>query len=383
MNKAQKTILFIIWLAVMIWGLTGVFQRLVHGELLVNYGSYVPWGLWVAAKTYFVGISVGASILAWVVYAFDIKQLRPVVRPALLVSAATMVAGLIVISFDLGHMWRTYEVFTRPNFSSMLAIATWLSMAHLIYVIAALAIELKPGRTHSSTLRIMGWFGLFLAVTFSGGNGAEFAAMISSPYWHSSLGPIMSIGGALLSGVALVLASVALFPFSPEQDNPQLLKILGRTVVGLIFFILLLEWSEFSISMWYARGEDYNLLYSILFGPYAYVFWFFHIILGSIIPLILLLWKPAQRLSAGFGGAMVAVFYFAVRLNHVIPGQVTPAMKGLQQAYTDKWLTFAYFPSSNEWAVFGFSVALSVAIFYLGIRYLPFSTTNSIEERGE
>ncbi len=383
MNKAQKTILFIIWLAVMVWGVVGVFQRLIHGELLVNYGSYVPWGLWVAAKTYFVGISVGASLLAWVIYAFDIRQLRPAVRPALLVSVSTMVAGLVVISFDLGHMWRIYEVFIRPNFASMLAIATWLSIINLIYVTVALFIELKSGQAHSNILRTMGWVGIFLALAFSGGNGAEFAAMISSPYWHSSLGPILSIGGALLSGVAMVLASITLFPFCSENERPQVLKILSRTVAGLILFILLFEWSEFSISMWYARGQNYKLLSSILFGPYAYVFWLFHIVLGSIIPLILLLMKPGQRIAAGLGGAMAAVFYFAVRLNHVIPGQMTPAMKGLQKAYTDKWLTFTYFPSSNEWAVFGFAAALSVALFYLGIRYLPLYLTKSAEEGGK
>jgi len=380
MNKTQKTVLFIIWLAIMAWGLIGVFQRMTHGELLVNYGSYVPWGLWVAAKTYFVGISVGASLLAWVIYAFNIRQLRPVVRHALLISVVTMIAGLVVITFDLGHMWRTWEVFTRPNFSSMLAIATWLSMAHLIFVIAALVIELKKDREDSGTLRLMGWIGLFLAFTFSGGNGAEFAAMISSPYWHSSLGPVMSIGGALLSGIALVLASLALFPFGPEHENPQTLKILSWLVAGLIFFIILLEWSEFSISMWYSRGDAYTTLSSILFGPYAYVFWLFHLVLGMIIPLIILLLKPARRMAAGLGGGMVALFYFAVRLNQVIPGQMTPAMKGLQEAYTDKWLTFSYFPSSNEWAVFGFTVALSIALFYLGIRFLPLTTVKSIEE---
>ena len=383
MNKVQKTILFIIWLAVMVWGVTGVFQRMIHGELLVNYGSYVPWGLCVAAKVYFVGISVGSSLLAWVIYAFNIRQLRAVARPALLVSVVTMVSGLIVISLDLGHMWRIYEVFTRPNFTSMLAIATWLSIAHLIYVVAALLIELKTGQADSKILRTMGWIGIFLALTFSGGNGAEFATMISSPYWHSSLGPILSLGGALLSGVALVLATIALFPFDVEYENPQAIKILSRTVVGLIFFVILLEWSEFSISMWYARGEDFDLLSSILFGPYAYVFWLFHIVAGSVIPVILLVLKPGQRAVAGVGGAMAAIFYFAVRLNHVIPGQMTPAMKGLQEAYTDKWLTFSYFPSANEWAMFGFAVAPSIALFYLGIRYLPFCSTKSIEEGGK
>jgi molybdopterin-containing oxidoreductase family membrane subunit len=121
MNKPQKTIFFIIWLVLMVWGLIGVFQRMTTGELALNYGSYIPWGLWVAGKVYFVGLAVGASLLTWSIYAFKIRPLKPLARISLLVSIATMIAGLIVILFDLGHMWRLYEVYTRPNFSSLLA----------------------------------------------------------------------------------------------------------------------------------------------------------------------------------------------------------------------------------------------------------------------
>jgi molybdopterin-containing oxidoreductase family membrane subunit len=112
MNKPQKTILFIIWLVLMVWGLIGVFQRMTTGELSLNYGSYIPWGLWVAGKVYFVGLAVGASLLTWVIYAFNIRPLKPLARISLLVSIATMIAGLIVILFDLGHIWRLYEVYT-------------------------------------------------------------------------------------------------------------------------------------------------------------------------------------------------------------------------------------------------------------------------------
>jgi len=350
---------------------------------MANYGSYIPWGLWVAGKIYFVGLAVGSSFLAWIIYAFNIQKLRSLVRPALLISTATMIAGLLVIAFDLGHMWRLYEVFTRPNFSSLLAIVTWLSMAYLIYIVWGLLTDLKSGAKSSSGLRLMGAIGIFFALMFSGANGAEFATLISNPYWHSTLGPILSIGGALLSGTALVLAAVALFPSIFEQQDEQNLRILSFTVVGLLLFVLLLEWSEYSVSMWYSRSEEYTLLSSILFGHYWYVFWIVHLLLGSIVPLILLLWKPAQRLAAGFGGALAAVTYIAVRLNHVIPGFITPAMKGLQEAYMDNRLKFTYFPSSNEWAVFAFCVAVGVALFYIVSRFLPLGSLKSADEGGQ
>jgi len=382
MNRMFKTIAFIIWLGFMIWGLVGVFQRMTGGHLLAHYGSYIPWGLWVAGKIYFVGLAVGASFLAWIIYAFNIKSLRPIVRSALLLSVITLAAGLLIISFDLGHMWRIYEVFTRPNFSSLLAIATWLSMIYLTFTALMLFAELRAGQKTSTSFRFLGWIGIFFAVMFSGANGSEFATLISRPYWHSALGPILSIGGALLSGIALVLATIALFPLSHQERNEQTLTILSRIVVGLILFVLLLEWSEYSVTMWYGRGENYSLLSTILFGQYWYVFWIVHLAFGSILPLIFLLWKPANRAAAGLGGALVAVGYIAVRLNHVIPGLITPAMKALQNAYVDNRLRFEYFPSMNEWAVFAFTVAFAIALFYLGHRFLPIISTK-LPNRGQ
>jgi len=123
-------------------------------------------------------------------------------------------------------------------------------------------------------------------------------------------------------------------------------------------------------------------LFSILFGHYWYVFWIIHLLLGSIVPLILLLWKPGSIKIAGLGGAFAVVSYFAVRLNHVIPGQITPAMKGLQEAYMDHRLRFEYLPSVHEWAVLAFVVSVCAALFFAGNRFLALVAIESAGEGG-
>lgn len=122
------------------------------------------------------------------------------------------------------------------------------------------------------------------------------------------------------------------------------------------------------MSLWY--GQD-NGFQSVLFGPYWFVFWIFHLLIGMITPLVLLLVFPAKRLVVGWVALLTAVSMMAVRLNHVIPGQITPAMEGLEQAFSDTRLRFEYFPSLHEWAVFAFSVAVCLFLFYLSTRLLP------------
>lgn len=380
MNKTLKICAFIIWLALMLWGLTGVFQRITEGHHLAHYGSYVPWGLWVAAKIFFVGLAVGASFLVWITWAFDLPRFKPFVRTALWVAVAAMISGLLVIIFDLGHMDRLYEVFTRPNFSSLLAIASWFSMAYLIYLLLAMRVATGADDGSNTTRRGMGFLGIFFALLFSGANGAEFASLISTTYWHTSLGPILSIAEALLSGMALVLALAAVLPAEKDAPAPRDIKALSHAVVGLILFLALLEWAEFSVTLWY--GQDEGAL-AVLFGSYWYVFWIFHLLIGMVLPLVLLLLRPADRHIAGWAAFLPAVTMMAVRLNHVIPGQLTPAMEGLRQAYQDQRLRFEYVPSAHEWAVFAFSIAVCMALFYLGTRFWPLTPAKSANQGGK
>ncbi len=370
MEKSTKWIGWAIWLIAMAWGVFGVSQRLLHGELQVNYGSYIPWGLWVAGKVYLVGLGVGASLFAWIVYAFNLKRYFLLARQALLVSAIALMMGMLVIAFDLGHIWRALEPLYRPQFRSLLAWATWLTVINLLYVMLVFYLDVTS-KAELGSRRTLGWIGVFLGIAFSGCNGAEFAALIAHPYWNSTLGPILSIAGDLLSGFALVLFLGACFHKGLwESDAPPPAQ-LSRVVLGLILLVLILQWSEYSISAWYGVGQETTLHNDVLFGSSWYLFWIGQVLIGLIIPAALLLWHPASRAAAGLGGLLAAAAYFVARYNLVLPGQTTPTFEGLQDAYMDPRLTVVYSPSSVEWAVLVFCVALGIGMFIWGRRLVP------------
>jgi molybdopterin-containing oxidoreductase family membrane subunit len=381
MEKSTKWIVWPIWLIAMAWGVFGVSQRLLYGELHANYGSYIPWGLWVAGKVYLVGLGVGASLFAWIVYAFNLKRYFLLARQALLISAIALLMGMLVIAFDLGHIWRAFEPLYRPQFTSLLAWATWLTVINLLYVVLIFYLDVTS-KTELGSRRTLGWIGIFLGIAFSGCNGAEFAALIAHPYWNSTLGPILSIAGDFLSGFALVLLLASCFHEELLENDAQSLSLLSKIVLGMILFVLVLQWSEYSISAWYGVGEETTLHTDVLFGSSWYLFWIGQLLIGSIIPAILFLWHPASRAAAGLGGFLVAAAYFVARYNLVLPGQTTPTFEGLQNAYTDSRLTFAYSPSSVEWAVFIFCVALGIGMFFWGRRLMPLFKALHIAQKG-
>ncbi len=370
MERSTKWIAWTIWLIAMAWGLFGVSQRMLYGELHANYGSFIPWGLWVAGKVYLVGLGTGAALFAWIVYAFNLKRYFLLARQALLVSAIALMMGMLVIAFDLGHIWRSFAPLYRPQFTSLLAWATWLTFINLGFVVLVFYLDLVS-KIEPASRRTLGWIGIFLGIAFSGCNGAEFAALIAHPYWNSTLGPILSIAGDFLSGFALVLLLAATFHRELLGNDAQSLSLFSRVVLGLIFLVLVLHWSEYSISAWYGVGQQTTLHTNVLFGSYWYLFWIGQLLIGSIIPAILFLWQPASRTATGLGALLVAAAYFVARYNLVLPGQTTPAFEGLQNAYTDSRLTFSYSPSSVEWAVLVFCVALGMGMFVWGRRLMP------------
>ena len=368
------------WLALAVFGAAGIVQRLVFGEQLTAYSSYIPWGLWVAAYIYFGGLSAGAFLLASLVFVFDVRRLAPIGTIALFTAAISLAMALLSILFDLGHMERFWEVFVRPQFHSMMAWMVWLYTAYFVILLAQLAVVLRrrargaaaPGADRDlRRLRIIGTVGVVIAIGFEGGVGALFGTVVARDYWNTAISPIIFLTGALASGVALVTALVALLWPSRTPSHRDLMRDLSRIVIWLVLFDLILEFAEYSIPAWYQVGSEYNLITYILFGPYWYVFWIAHVLFGVAVPVALLLRRNV--LAQGLGAALVAITFFAVRLNMVIPGQIAPELQGLEHAYLDpigNRLVYSYLPSLFEWQVTAGVVALGIALFVLGHRYL-------------
>jgi len=401
MDTKIKRILFGFWIVLAVLGVLGIAERLIWGHALANYGSYVVWGLWVSAYIYFIGLSAGAFLLSSLIYVFGIRELERVGKLALYVAIVTLIMALGSIWFDLGRMDRFYRVFMRPNFSSMMAWMIWLYTTYFALLLIEAWFAMRPdlarwtsksgikgtiGRSLAFTnkplsveqedsgrrwLRILASFGIPLAIAFHGGVGSLFATVNAREYWHSPLLPVLFLTGALVSGGGLMAFIIALVWKKRNEEFRNAISFIGKAVLGLLLLDIMLEWAEFSIPMWYGMGHEYALLKNVLFGQYWWVFWVVHVLLGTLIPLWLLIKKRDNPNAIGLAGLLVAVTFLAVRLNIVIPDLVTPNLKLLENSFTDPRLTFAYVPSFFEWQVTFFIIAAGIAAFYLGLRYLP------------
>ena len=407
-------------------GFYGIYVRATTGHTQANYGSYVPWGLWVAGYIYMVGLSAGAFLFSTLIYVFNIRRrggvgsvaaaavglpagaefgrekLEQVGKLALFTALVTLCGAVVCIWLDLGRPERVWKLMFQTSFRSIMGWMIWFYAAYFVLLLVELWLAMRAdlvawssknaltrfltfGRRDVSEatlagdrrlLRILGSLGVLLAIAFHGSVGAIFGVIAARPYWNSALTPILFLVGALLSGGALLTFINAIWGPEPgTESHSNLMRFLGQIVLALLALDVLLEWAEFSISLWNGTPVETASLRLVLFGPYWWAFWIIHMGLGVVVPGLLLMFVRHKTWAVATAGVLIATTFLAVRLNIVIPGLAVSEIHGLEQAFSGPGLSLNYFPSVTEWLVFVWQIGLAALIFLIGRRLLPLVTT--------
>ena len=355
----NRTLWLAVWGVAMLAGLYGLYLRFTTGHALAGYGSAVPWGLSVALYSFLSSMSAGLYLISTLPVLFGIQSLEPLRRTALWGALGTLAGGLTAIGLDLGQMFRFWEVYTRPNFTSVMALMVWV---YTIFVVVIAFQLLAMARQNDRSDKNLTRLGALVAVIMGGGGGALYAVVGSRPFWHSSLLPLLFLVGGMLSGAALLLFAASL----QKSREGSSLTALANLVLGLLVLDLIMEWAEFSIGLYGGELAAREAARLVLFGPYAWAFWGLHLLLGTLVPLALLALAPQNRTYSTLSGLLVLATYLTVRLNIVIPGLAIPVLPGLDRAYIEPGLTYSYAPTSVEWLTTLFAVALAIAVFEIG-----------------
>lgn len=358
-------ILGLVWLVALIAGAIGVYQRIDQGHLPAGYGSYVPWGLWVALYFHGVGIAGGAFVLGALGFILDWPGFsRPaVLRAVIVLSAAAILPAFAGVWFDLGHMERSTYIFLSPSFTSMMAFNAWM---YGVFMVVAAICWLLSYRQQSGWLKPWLCLGMLFSILFPSQSGAFFGVVDARPFWHSALLPILFLTSALTAGAAtlLVVRAIIAEPGDGDLSLAAVARLRIFTLIGIVAYFVF-EFAEFSIAIWNPLSHS-PALELILWGPYWWVFWIVHLLLGGLIPLALLVTRrPAAWVLAGI---LVAVAFLSARLNVLVPGQAVGEIQGLQQAFQHERLKYIYHATLMEYLVGLFLLAIGITVFYVGQR---------------
>jgi Ni/Fe-hydrogenase subunit HybB-like protein len=400
MNKLVNRLpfsLFTMWVVflgvIFAAGLAGMGIVFWKGLSVTNLTDLVPWGLWITIDLSSIAMSAGAFSLCAAVYLLGLKRYQPLARTATFIGLIGYSMAVLTLLLDIGRPDRFWHALVYWNTHSVL----WeVTMCVTLYF-TVLLLESAPifGQMPGIKVRFpwvsakltsvhklapyLAIVGLGLSMLHQSSLGATYGVLKARPIWYRPDLSVLFMVSAIAGGISLTLLVTMLAGrLSPSiKINDDLVErlalMIGWVLVGYLYFRF---WDAFSMTYTYAPGRTEGLRV-LTKGALSFNFWVGEILLGTVIPIVLLLnsryrSRPALRMLAL---ALVVGGVVAYRWDTTIAGQLvllTYLPNEIVARYTH------YIPSLTEFVTGAGVLAYGVLAVTLGVRYL-----NIVDHRAE
>lgn len=328
------------------------------------------WGLLVVIYPYLTGLVAGAFILASLVKVFNVKEVQPTYRMALLTALAFLIIAPLPLLAHLGHPEKSFEIFLTPNTRSAMAmfgfVYAWYLMAVLLLeiwldyrhdlirwsqsetgikkwihkVVSLFSTDVSPKalRFDSKASKVITIIGIPSAFLLHGYVGFIFGSIKANPWWSSVLMPIVFLFSAIVSGIALVL--LIYMVVTPLRGSKIDMVCLDK-IAGFLFIAMIVDFSleglDF-IHRIYESEESIKILAQLVSGKLFVSLVVIQVLIGMIIPLtaiaLVKLFRKTpdelKRLVYFVSALLVQVGIFSTRWNVVVGGQLfSKSFRGL------------------------------------------------------
>ena len=334
------------------------------------------WSLLIVLYPYLTGLVAGAFILASLERVFNVREVQPTYRLALLTALAFLLVAPLPLLTHLGHPERSYEIFLTPNRKSAMAMfgfvyAWYLAVVLLLEIwfdyrkdlvgwaraargfkrwlyygltLGATDTSEKALRFDDSAGRWITIIGIPSAFLLHGYVGFIFGSVKANPWWSSVLMPVVFLLSAIVSGIALVLILYMVTTLARWKPvDMRCLDKLGQFLFYAIVVDFSLEILDF-LHRLYESEESIEILSRLIEGRLFISLIVLQLVLGTLVPLAILgLTSPAlrprplirvpdelRRLLYLGSAILVQIGILSIRWNVVIGGQLfSKSLRGL------------------------------------------------------
>ena len=217
---------------------------------------------------------------------------------------------------------------------------------------------------------ILAIIGLGLSSLHQSSLGATYGVIKARPFWFKPEMSVLFMFSAIVGGISLTLFATMLSSrlTNKAKINDALIErvaqFVGYLLIGYFYFR---AWDALATTYTYDPGRSEGLHF-LTKGPFAFNFWIVEMLLGMIVPMILLLYKPTRmnRFWRMVALLLVATGVVAFRWDTNITGQLVlmSYLPGAAITYT------SYRPSLIEVLAGAAIIAYGLTAFSLGVKYL-------------
>ncbi len=294
-------------------------------QVTYNVNHETPLSILVAVYFYMTGLSAGSFILSTLAYGFGIERFKPLGKVGVVMACLLLALALLNLIADLTQPPRFWHLLLYLNPTSPITYGTFLLT---LYPLNCLVYGFFMFKGDYRLTRIFGLIGIPLAVSVHGYTGFILALGKARALWNTALMPTLFLVSAMVSGIALMILVVmakSRFFSAERQVDRNVVGALVNILVGSILFDLFLVFSDILVLLT-ADAEAREGALLILRGAFAPYFVGLELILGSLIPLVLLIlpWSRRRPAAIAVAAVLVMVGILSMRYVMVVGGQSVP-----------------------------------------------------------
>ena len=385
-----------------LFGVFAYYRQLKFGLVVTNMRDYVSWGIYISNFVFFVAISLVGSLITAIFRLANVKWSTPLTRIAEIIAVSAIVFAAIIIVVDMGRPERFMNLFIHGRIQSpimwdVIVITTYFVLSILLLYFPLLPdlkilirFKEKSGKALNKLYRFQGsfWKGtkeqlqisdksinilciVIIPVAFCIHTVTSWLfATTYRPGWDSTNFGAYFISGAFLVGAGGVVVAMFIFRWAYHLEKYITLnhfEKMGRIVVLLALLYLYFNVNEYLVPAFKMRKPEESHLKDLFTGQYAVMFWF-AIVIGMILPIIILVFKRGRKpLPVFIAGVMVVIGAWFKRYLIVTPTLLHPflPMQNVPENY------HRYFPHWEEWAIAMGSLAGALLVITFFARVYP------------
>lgn len=263
---------------------------------IISVTQEITWNSWAVQYFFFIGLSVGGTLLATATLLARRSDWLPIVRLGLLVAVTTGLVAPVALLADLHQPARFYQFYLNFTPSSWMSWGAFLLPLYLATLLLSGLQGLYRDRTGSRPLTYLAALAASLAgLGIALYTGSEMGVLASRELWHSG----WLVPAYLLSGLAGAIGLALVINTLQSKDNPANSRPLSRWLAGSLALTALWIGTWAMAGYLDLSGSGAALLrLAMEFSPVeTLVFW---IGIGLLLPLLLTLFNHAGlNLMAG------------------------------------------------------------------------------------
>ncbi|MCB2020880.1 MAG: polysulfide reductase NrfD [Rhizobacter sp.] len=346
-----------------------------RGHIVTGMTNQVVWGLPHVFAIFMIVAASGVLNVASVASVFGQAAYKPWARLSALLCIALLAGGLMVLMLDLGRPDRVIVAATHYNFSSVFAWNVFLysGMVGLALVYLWTMFERRMNVwTRPAGIAVLIW-----RLVLTTGTGSIFAFLVARQAYGSALLAPLFIVMSLTWGLAVFLVvQAAMLAWNGRRAAPEIerrmARLLGVFVATALFFVAV----HHVTNLYFARQQAFERFILFDGGIFPGLFWGGYVLVGSVLPLILLLRPdPPGARATLIAAGLVVLGAFAWLYVFIVGGQAFPLdiFPGYvaSSSFADGAIS-PYTPSLPEWLLGIGGVGAAFVITAAGVRVLDF-----------